>query len=130
MAPSAAFKALGLERSVITGAFLAFLLSDIVGKAIPAFTTNVATLKVMVDPRYVDAANPKAGDYQGLFKKAWQAQFPDVTSRGDKKKLNGLISARAADALQDVVEADPSLIGKEIDVPLAFSSEADLYLKG
>ena len=124
------FKALGLAAILITAAFLAFLLTDIVGKAIPAFTTNAATLKVTVDPTLVDAANPKAGDYQGLLKKAWQAQFPAVTTRGDKKKLNGLISARAADALQDAVEADPSVIGKEITVPLAFSSEADLYLKG
>jgi phosphate transport system permease protein len=65
-----------------------------------------------------------------MLKKAWQAEFPDVTSRGDKKKLNGLISARAADALQDAVEADPTVVGKVITVPLAFSSEADLYLKG
>jgi phosphate transport system permease protein len=28
------------------------------------------------------------------------------------------------------VEADPSLIGKEVTIPLAFSSEADLHLKG
>ncbi len=124
------FKALGLLAIGITGTFLAFLLFDIVTKAIPAFTTHASTLKVLVDPAKVDSANPMAGDYLGLVKQSWQAQFPDVTSRGDKKKLNGLISARAADVLQDKVVADPSMIGKEVDIPLAFSSEADLYLKG
>ncbi len=124
------FKALGLTAIVITAAFLAFLLVDIIGKAIPTFTVNSATLSVMVDPAMVDGANPKAGDYQGLVKKAWGAEFPDVTSRGDKKKLNGLISARAADALQDAVAADTTLIGQSVTIPLAFSSEADLYLKG
>jgi phosphate transport system permease protein len=34
------FKALGLAAILITAAFLAFLLTDIVSKAIPAFTTN------------------------------------------------------------------------------------------
>jgi phosphate transport system permease protein len=124
------FEALGLGAILITAAFLVFLLSDIIGKAIPAFTTNAASITIMVDPALVDQANPKAGDYQGMLKKAWQAQFPEVTSRGDKKKLNGLISARAADALQDAVEADLTLIGKDVTIPLAFSSEADLYLKG
>jgi phosphate transport system permease protein len=124
------FKALGLAAIITTGAFLVFLLADIVIKAIPAFTTNAATLTVTVDPAKVDSANPRAGDFQGLLKQAWQAQFPDVTSRGDKKKLNGLISARAADALQDKVVADPALIGTEVTIPLSFSSDADLYLKG
>jgi phosphate transport system permease protein len=124
------FKALGLAAILITAAFLVFLMGDIIGKAIPAFTTNAATLKVMVDPSKVDAGNPRSGDFQGLLKQAWHNQFPEVTERGDKKKLNGLISARAADDLQDMVVADPTLIGKEITVPLAFSSEADIYLKG
>ena len=124
------FKAYGLVAIAITAGFLAFLLIDIIGKAIPTFTTNTATLTVMVDPAMVDSANPKAGDYQGLVKKAWAGQFPEVTSRGDKKKLNGLISARAADALQDQVAANTSLIGQNVTIPLAFNSDADLYLKG
>ncbi len=129
-AAEARFKALGLTAIVVTAAFLAFLLFDIIGKAIPAFTANSASLTVLVDPAMVDGANPRAGDYQGLIKKAWAAQFPDVTSRGDKKKLNGLISARAADALQDEVTANTSLIGQNVTIPLAFGSDADLYLKG
>jgi phosphate transport system permease protein len=124
------FKALGLAAIAITGAFLLFLLYDIVSKAIPAFTTNTASLTVTVDPAKVDAANPRAGDFPGLVKQAWQAQFPEVTSRGDKKKLNSLISARAGDALQDKVIADPLLIGQEVKIPLSFSSDAGLYLQG
>lgn len=124
------FKALGLTAIAITAAFLAFLLFDIISKALPTFTTNSASLTVMVDPTVIDRANPKAGDYQGLVKKAWAAQFPDVTSRGDKKKLNGLISARAADALQDSIAANTDLIGQNVTIPLAFNSDAELYLKG
>jgi phosphate transport system permease protein len=124
------FKALGLAAIVVTSAFLALLLWDIVSKAIPAFTTNTSSLTVMVDPAKVDKENPRAGDFQGLLKQAWAAQFPDVTARADKKKLNSLLSARAADLLQDKVVADPSLIGKGVTIPLAFSSDADSYLKG
>ena len=124
------FKALGLAAVAVTVAFLAFLLFDIVNKAIPAFTTNSSWLSVMVDPAKVDSANLKAGDYQGMVKQAWVAQFPDVTSRGDKKKLNSLLSARTADALQDQVVANPKLIGQQVTISIALASEADLYLKG
>jgi phosphate transport system permease protein len=124
------FKALGFVAIAVTGAFLAFLLFDIVSKAIPAFTTNTAALKVLIDPAKVDAAKPAGGDYQGIIRDAWRAQFPDVTSRGDRKKLTGLLSAHSGDELQARVTADPSLIGQEIEISVAFSSDADLYLKG
>lgn len=124
------FKAMGLFAIVLTGLFLAFLLLDVVTKALPAFKTNEAQLTVLVDPARIDANNLKAGDYNGLVKDAWRAQFPDVTSRGDKKKLNGLLSANAADSLQQLVMVDPTLIGKQVDITVALDSAADLFLKG
>ena len=124
------FKAMGLFAIILTGLFLAFLLFDVVTKALPAFKTNEAQLTVLVDPAKVDSANLKAGDYQGLVKDAWRSQFPNVTSRGDKKKLNGLLSANAGDALQKLVSNDPTLIGKQVNINVALDSAADLFLKG
>jgi len=57
-------------------------------------------------------------------------QFPEITSRSDKKKLNSLISSAAGDEIRDRVKSDPSLIGKTIDASILLSSEADLYYKG
>lgn len=124
------FKAYGMAAIAITAAFLAFLVTDIVVKALPTFFVHQAVLTVSVDPALVDAANPVAGDYLGLTKKALAEQFPDVTSRGDRKALNGILSAGAADQLQQRVLAEPSLIGKDVTVPVALNSGADLYLKG
>jgi phosphate transport system permease protein len=124
------FKALGQFAIVLTGLFLAFLVYDIISKAWPAFQTNEAQLTLMVDASKVDPTNPKAGDYQGLIRQAWRAQFPDVSSRGDQKKLNSLLSSNAGDQLQSIIIADPSRIGKEVKVTVALNSAADLYLKG
>lgn len=124
------FRYYGLAAIAVTGVFLAALILDIVVKALPAFTVNEVVLPVTISAASVDAANPAAGDYPGLIKDALGAQFPEVQSRGDKKKLNGLLSARSADALQEQVTADPSLIGKTISLPVFLSSSADLYLKG
>jgi phosphate transport system permease protein len=113
----------------VTGFFLAFLLFDIVVKALPAFRSFSAQLTVFVDPGKVDPSNPRGGDYQSLVKDAWRAQFPDVTSRGDKKKLTALLSPNAADVLQRAVLADPSVIGKEVSISVPLDSTAELYLK-
>ncbi len=124
------FKYYGLAAIAVTVIFLAILILDIVVKALPAFTVNQLVLPVTIDATKVDASNPAAGDFPALLKETLAKEFPDVQSRGDKKKLNALLSARAADGLQEQVASDPSLIGKTIAVPISLSSGADLHLKG
>lgn len=123
------FKAYGLIALGLTTAFLLFLLVDIVGKGWPAFFEHHTSVDVMIDPAVIDAASPAAGDYSKLLKDAVRAQFPDITSRGDKKKLASFISQAAADDLRDRVVADPSLIGKTVNADLLLSADADLYFK-
>lgn len=124
------FRLYGITALLLTTAFLLVLLSDIVWRSIPAFTQYHAVLEVTVDPEKIDAAKPEAGDYEGAVKAAWRAQFPSVTSRADRRLLNGLISGAGGDALRTMVLADPSLIGKTVKVPVMLSDDADLFLKG
>lgn len=124
------FKLYGALALVVTTAFLAFLLLDIVTKGIPAFTEHHTTLEVMIDPAKIGASDPQAGDYDSLLKDALRAQFPDMSSRADKKKLNSVLSQGAADDLRDQVVATPSLIGQKITVSALLSDESDLYFKG
>jgi phosphate transport system permease protein len=56
------FKLMGLGAVVLTGLFLAFLIIDIVIKALPTFTVYELVLPVTVDAARVDPANPSAGD--------------------------------------------------------------------
>jgi len=124
------FRFYGIAAIALTAAFLAFLVLDILVKATPSFFVHDAELSVNVDPQLIDPANPVAGDYLGVVKRALAAQFPEVTVRSEKKALNGLLSAGAADELQRRVMADPALIGQQLAVPIALNSNADLYLKG
>jgi phosphate transport system permease protein len=124
------FKALGLAAIAITGVFLAALLTDILMKALPAFTVSQLQIAVSLDPGKIDAANLGAGDYQGVAKQSLQTLFPDVTSRSDRKKLNALISAHAGNVLQDLVTANPSMIGTSVEVSLPLASDAELFIKG
>ncbi|MCA3573591.1 MAG: phosphate ABC transporter permease PstA [Aestuariivirga sp.] len=124
------FRFYGLAALALTTAFLAVLLTDIVSRSLPAFTQYSAVLEVPVDPEKVDAANPAAGDYEGIVRAAWRELFPSVTTRADRRLLNGLLSGGGADELRRQVLSDPSLIGKTVKVPVMLSDDADLFLKG
>ena len=132
----ARFKAYGLGAIAFAAAFLVVLMTDIVTKAWPAFTTTHIALNVTPDASDVDPDATKAdaslarGDYAKPLRAAYGQIFPEVKGRAEKRKLNGLLSSGAADELRADVMADPGLIGREVRTRAQFSDDADLYLKG
>jgi phosphate transport system permease protein len=130
------FKFYGVAAIALTALFVAAVLTDIVIKGLPAFTQYQLVLPVKVDAAEVDpsgSANPatiRGADFQALVVNALRAEFPNVTSRTDRRALSNLLSSGAADVLRDRVVADPKLIGQTVAVPVLLSDDADLYLKG
>ena len=129
------FKIYGLLAIGLTALFLALVLTDIVIKGLPAFTQHRVLLDVTLSAPELDpqgTRDPQVlrnADYQALVRNALRAQFPDVTSRTDRRALDSIISSGAADSLRAQVLADPSLIGKTVKASLLLSSDADLYYK-
>jgi phosphate transport system permease protein len=124
------FQLYGLAALFVTTAFLALLLLDIVSRSMPAYFQHYAILKVMVDPEKVDPKSLAKGDFESLVKTAWRQHFPSVTSRPDRRLLNSLLSVGAAQDLKERVLADPGLIGKEVEIPVLLSDDADMHYKG
>ena len=124
------FRFYGVAALLITTLFLAYLLLDIVRKGWPAFFEHKAIISVTLDPAKLDAVTPANSDFAALVKDSWRAQFPDMTSRTDKKKLNGLLSQDASEDLKAMVTADPTLVGKTVNTTVLLSDDADLVLKG
>lgn len=130
------FKFYGVAAIVLTGLFVAVVLTDIVIKGLPAFTQHRLVLPVKVDAAEVDpggSGNPatiRGADFQALVVNALRSEFPGVTSRTDRRALANLLSSGAADLLRDRVAADPKLVGQTVTVPVLLSDDADLYLKG
>jgi phosphate transport system permease protein len=124
------FRAYGIVALVLTVAFLAYLVIDILIKAVPAFHENYATLDVTLAAGDVDPANIAAADFAKVTKDAIRTAFPEVSSRTDRRKLASLISNAAGDDLRSAVRSDPSLIGKTAPFKMLLSDSADLYLKG
>ena len=110
--------------------FLALLLVDIVVKAAPAFSVTEIRLDLALDRESLQL--PAQGgltaelldgvNYSGVIRQALRDLFPDVSSRKDRKLLYRLVSSGAEFNLQDLVAADPQLIGAN---PLSLWVKAD-----
>ena len=114
----------------VTAFFLTFLIVSLTYGAIPSLTQNTVDLSILIDPNKVDAANVSAGDFPNMVKAAIANQFPEVTAKAETKKLAKLISTSVAEGLQRKVTADPTLIGKTLNIVAPFSADADSFLKG
>jgi phosphate transport system permease protein len=124
------FRFYGVAALLITILFLAYLLLDVARKGWPAFFEHKAIISITLDPARLDAVTPANSDFAALVKDSWRAQFPDMTSRTDKKKLNALLSQDASEDLKAMVTADPTLVGKTVTTTVLLSDDADLVLKG
>lgn len=123
--------------AVFTGfMFLIVLLADIVVKGYPAFTQHFIKVDIFFDPDRLDLPEQPTeddlfrADYGGVIKASLREMFPDVSSRGDKRKLYRLISIGAEFDLRDMVIAEPDLVGTTGSIWLRAHSEAGSYLKG
>jgi phosphate transport system permease protein len=124
------FKTYGALALAITSAFLIYLLVDIARNAWPAFLEHRAKVTIDLASTSIDKSNLDQIDYSGIVKDAWRAQFPEMTSRSDKKKLNALLSQDAAESLRLQVQENPTLVGTVFETDVLLSDDADLYYKG
>jgi phosphate transport system permease protein len=124
------FRAYGMGAICFAALFLVILLTDIVLKAIPAFTQVRLNLNLPVSAEYVSTDKVAAGDFDAIVRDGMRTMFPQVTTRADKKALSNILSSGAADYLRAEVVGNPALIGQSVSVPVILSSDADLYLKG
>ncbi|MEH6587869.1 MAG: phosphate ABC transporter permease PstA [Halioglobus sp.] len=125
------------KLAVLAGfVFLFILLFDIVSKGTPAFTQQYLKISVNFDTESlgIDASSNvediSRADFSGLIKTSLRDMFPQVKSRGDKRKLYRLVSIGAEYDLRDMTLADPKLMGQKRDVWMLAHSEAAAYLKG
>ncbi len=70
------------------------------------------------------------GQLPGVVRNSLYDLFPEVTSRSDRRALSSLVSTGAVYQLQDVVLADPSLVGQSIEMWVPADDDVDMYRKG
>jgi phosphate transport system permease protein len=130
------FRRLGAAAVASALAAVAVLLASVLWRGLPAFVESRVRLDVRLDADAIDPEGTRdparLGDanYAGLLREALTAQFPDATSRSQKRALGALLSSGAAYDLRDRVLAEPALIGRTISFDALLSADAELWLRG
>ncbi len=129
------FRIYGIVAIAASLSFLAVLLVSIFIKGWPAFTHTFVKLNVTLDADTLDigpnpsSAELRAANFASVIKKSMREKFPDVKKRKEKKALYSLISTGGEYQLHDMIKADPSLVGKTIDVWLPADDELAAVIK-
>jgi phosphate transport system permease protein len=108
------FRLYGILAILVTAVFLVVLFVDIFSKGLPAFIEHRLQLTINADAATLDPESSKdpakirGGDFNGLIRSKLSELLPAVTSRGDRRALNGLLSSGAADEFRTMVVANPA----------------------
>ena len=124
------FRRLGLAAIIASICFLLFLFSTITANGWSAFIQTRIRLDIHFAPEVLDVNSLVTANYSSLIKNSLAGIFPGVTTRGDRKKLNKLVSSGAAFELQQMIMNNPSLIGTSTTLLLPADDEVDMFLKG
>jgi phosphate transport system permease protein len=124
------FRRLGLAAIITSLCFLGLLFSSIIGNGWSAFWQTQLLLDIHLDAQVLDVDDLARADYGGLVKQSMRDLFPEVKGRRDKRSLYELVSIGAAFDLQKMVLADPSLIGKTIQLQVPAGDDVDMFIKG
>ncbi|MEZ5831205.1 MAG: phosphate ABC transporter permease PstA [Dongiaceae bacterium] len=115
---------------------LGFLAITVILQGYSAFWQTRIVLDVNIDPAEIDPQNTRSpesleqGNYQAVVRNALRTQFPDVTSRADRRELNDFLSNAAGDKIKRMVLANPALVGTTQHVDVLAADEIDMLAKG
>lgn len=130
------FRFYGITAIALSILFLVILLTDIIGKGYPAFTSTYIKLDVQLDAQTLGVtadATPeqlRTANYNAVVQNSLNTLIPGIEERKEKKALKGLVSGDAQYELQRQVMADPALIGTSQSVWVLADDDIDTYYKG
>jgi len=120
--------ALGLAAVVL-------LFVDIISKGSGAFRATYIQLEIEYDPEAIGILNVNDteefifANWQNLAKKSLRDLFPEVTKRGERRKLNNLVSEGSGFDFRDQLTQNPSLWGTKETLWILADDDIDTYYK-
>jgi len=124
------FRLYGIGAILASLLFLSILFGSIIGKGYTSFQQTFVRLDVFFDPAILSQDALATANYPGVIKQSLYQMFPEVTSRGDKRLLNGLVSSGAAFQIRKMVLNSPEMIGRTLPVWVPADDDIDMLMKG
>ena len=110
--------------------FLAIMLFSIFMLGKGALSRAEIALPVDLTAETVDQSDIEATSFSKLVRNTLFETFPEVTDRGERRRLLGVVSADAQYELKRQVLANPELLGQVQTIWFTASDDIDLYAKG
>lgn len=123
------FKWYGIGAVLLGISFVFLLFFSIAVNGVGAFWQTQIQLDIYFDPAEISEANLYSANYGKLVKQAMYSQFPEVTKRKEKRQLSQMASVGADVMLQDLVTADPSIIGTTQSLWFPIDDSFDMLYK-
>lgn len=124
------FRAYGIGAVLLGLVFVAMLIVSITANGVRAFWQTQIHLEIHFDEQEIDANAPAKANYRKLVRQAMYNEFPEVTSRRDKRQLGGMLSIGADTWLMKMVQDEPDIIGTRQRVWLPLDDNFDMLRKG
>ena len=136
-AASRRLKTYGIMAIVTAISFLAILLTTIISNGYTAIqqtelqiVLTIPVEKLQDDDGAIDPVKARKFNWNGLIKKAFRAEFPDVTAMLDQRALGEILSKNAGYDLRHQIEAKGSIPVGETKLWIKTSDDVDMLMKG
>ncbi len=129
------FKIYGLLGIATAVTFLCIILSSIVMEGKKAFLSTYIKLEVYFDPDIIYTNNDqkeediKFANFQKIIKNSLNSFFPEISDKGELRKLSNFISSSEEENLMKLVLKNKQLVGQKITLWLLASSKIDVINK-
>ena len=136
-AASRRLKTYGIVAIVTAVSFLAILLTTIISNGYTAIqqtelqiALTIPAEKLQNDEGAIDPVKARNFNWNGLIKKAFRAEFPDVTAMLDKRALSEILSKNAGYDLRRQIEAKGVIPTGGTKLWVKTSDDVDMLMKG
>ena len=129
------FKIYGLLGIATAVTFLCIILSSIVMEGKKAFLSTYIKLELYFDPDIIYTNNDqkeediKFANFQKIIKNSLNSFFPEISDKGELRKLSNFISSSEEENLMKLVLKNKQLVGQKITLWLLASSKIDVINK-
>ena len=129
------FKIYGLLGIATAVTFLCIILSSIVMEGKKAFLSTYIKLEVYFDPDIIYTSNDqkeediKFANFQKIIKNSLNSFFPEISDKGELRKLSDFISSSEEENLMKLVLKNKQLVGQKMTLWLLASSKIDVINK-
>ena len=129
------FKIYGLLGIATAVSFLCIILSSIFMEGKKAFLSTYIKLEVYFDPDIIYTNNDqkeediKFANFQKIIKNSLNSFFPEISDKGELRKLSNFISSSEEENLMKLVLKNKQLVGQKITLWLLASSKIDVINK-